>query len=229
MNNDSTSKPRVSPRRASRRQSLPRGGGRHARPDQRFTRRLLSLLRDPVAVLSKALIRELKAPSMERLRQSLPAQAKVVFRLAAHSVIAFRDLIVLLQWRAAISNLPLSAATRAYVRAMRRHGVKVSRTSLYQRHDEFSRHGLIALVPRWGGGRGRRIPAPDRALLESLFWGTDILRNYELLHEATSLPGRPASCATVGRYLREFSGQTAPNVRQQVARRLRPHKEGGRA
>jgi hypothetical protein len=227
MNNDSTSKPRVSPRRASRRQSLPRGGGRHARTDQRFARRLLSLLRDPVAVLSKALIRELKAPSMERLRQSLPAQAKVVFRLAAHSVIAFRDLIVLLQWRAAISNLPLSAATRAYVRAMRRHGVKVSRTSLYQRHDEFSRHGLIALVPRWGGGRRRRIPAPDRALLEDLYCGRNVCRNYGFIHRGLGLPGRAVSDSSVRRLLKEFSEQTTPNVRQRVTDRLRAREEGG--
>ena len=180
--------------------------------DQRFARRLLSLLRDPVSVLSKVLIRELKVPSMERLRQILPSEAIGVLRVAEHFVIAFHHLVVLLHWRAAILDLPVYRATRAYVRAMRRHGVKVSQSSLYHCQDQFKKRGLLGLLPRWGGGRRRRIPPAERVLLEQLYRKMSFDRIYRLVRKGVGLGGLPVSRSSVQRVLKEISGHHVSNI-----------------
>jgi len=66
---------------------------RGAQPDQRFTRRLLSVIRDPGAALSKVLCRETKAPSLEHLRRTLPPEDVAILRVAMHFVVGLRHLV----------------------------------------------------------------------------------------------------------------------------------------
>lgn len=221
------SKPDIGPRRASRRRPPPAGDARTAR----FTRRLLSVMRDPTAALSKILCRELKGSSVRRLQQTLPAEAITAIRVARQHATGLCHLILLQGWRAftASSGLPRSRAALRYVRWLRRHYVKTSQSGLYEYEAELNKHGLIALVPQWRGGRRRRIPAADWALLEDLCRGTNIYRKYQLLRRGAGLPGQPMSRSTVERLVKEFSEQAPPNVRQRATYRLHPGEKSSRA
>jgi hypothetical protein len=97
--------------------------------------------------------------------------------------------------------------------------VRLSQTGLYRLEHEFLRGGMNALAPRWGGRRRRRIPPAERALLADLCRGTNICRNYQLLHKGAGLPGPPVSRSSVYRMVKELSGQIAPKVRQRVIQR----------
>jgi hypothetical protein len=112
---------------------------------------------------------------------------------------------------------------------LRRRHVKTSQSALYQYEANFSKHGLTGLVPRWGGGRRRRITPADKALIENLHWNRNSYRIYQLLRRGAGLAGPPLSRSTVQWLLKEFSEQTVPNVRHRVTHRLRPPEESGHA
>lgn len=196
---------------------------RCAQPDHRFTRRLLSVFRDPAAALFKVLCCQFGLPGVKDLRRILSPDALQVLRAGVYNAIAFRSLLLIQDWHAFTpsSDLTRARATAQYTRRLRRHGVETSKSSLYRCEAQFEKQGLVGLVPSWFecGERGRRIPPAEMALVDRLCcWGAP-WRDYELLHYGYGLPGEPISEPTYRRRKKELREQATPDARHQPARR----------
>jgi hypothetical protein len=187
---------------------LLRGDDAHA---ARFNRRLASILRNPIAPFSETLSVELKAPRPI----SDDSEGHVIRRVAASFLSAFRRLFIIEGWinfLAEHSDLGLTRATTQYVRMWRRKGIRISKSTLYRDHEAFARRGLLALVPHYRGGRPRRIPPADRALIEKLSPRVSFYKAYCAFRRDAGLPGRPISRPVAERFLKECLEHPAPRV-----------------
>ncbi len=177
------------------------GAGRTANLDPGATHWLFKVLRNPLAPFLKTLAAELKAPdagnlkSIRRLIAEDPC-ALLVLRVAVETSAGWQHLLTFITWRLYLTKneeLGLSKATARYVATLRRSGVKISQSSLYEYADRFKTHGLAGLIPQYAGGRSLRIPAADRTLINRLSALKNSYGLYALVRKHYGLPDRPVS------------------------------------